>query len=222
MDLSIAEENYLKTIFSISQHEQGANTNAIAKKLDTKASSVTDMLKKLHDKKLVHYQRYKPVRLSQLGQEKAISLIRSHRLWETFLVRNLGYNWSEVHVIAERLEHIQDAELVDRLDSYLNHPSFDPHGDPIPNKSGEFPDRKEVTLLDLGIGNTGTLASVLEDDQSFLEILNRLGIKIGTRIFVERINTFDGSYCVILDDNNRETLSNKICTFLSVIPYENE
>lgn len=217
MLLSISEENYLKSIFSITIIEkQSASTNAIAKDLDTKASSVTDMLKKLAEKKLIKYQKYKPVVLSKKGKAMATQLIRSHRLWETFLVKNLGFNWSEVHDIAEQLEHIDNDELTDRLSDYLNNPSFDPHGDPIPDKNGTFPYINQIRLSKLIIGEKGVLSSVEEDDKSFLNILNRLEITLGSQIEIKEIVEFDQSFQILIDNCNTQLISNKIANNLFV------
>ncbi len=202
MSLSSAEQDYLKAIFAITriEHRQ-ANTNAIAVLLKTKASSVTDMIKKLAVKKLVKYEKYKPVSLTNKGQKIATSLIRSHRLWETFLVERLEYDWSRVHSIAEQLEHIEDDELLDKLDHYLGYPKFDPHGDPIPTKEGTFPQRDETLLSQLNPGDCGTISSVLQDDESFLEALNQLNLCINQPIeYIKKID-FDQSIQLKINDH---------------------
>ena len=141
--ITLSEENYLKAILSINLNKNSvASTNEIANTLNTSAASVTEMVKKLQDKKLVIYEKYKGVNLSANGRKKAIEILRKHRLWETFLVNKLGFNWSEVHDVAEQLEHIKSPKLVEHLDAFLGFPQYDPHGDPIPNKNGEFPKSK--------------------------------------------------------------------------------
>ncbi len=201
MKLSITEQDYLKAIFSITRIENStANTNAIAKHLSTKASSVTDMIKKLAAKKLVKYEKYKPVSLTALGMKKATKLIRSHRLWETFLVNRLNYDWSKVHPIAEQLEHIEDEDLMDKLDDYLGNPQWDPHGDPIPSPDGTFPQRDETILTNLNPGDSGKISSVLQDDESFLEALNEMNICINNTFeFIKKIN-FDQSIQIRMHD----------------------
>jgi DtxR family Mn-dependent transcriptional regulator len=135
--MTISEENYLKVIYHVSLvAPKGVSTNAIAGMLDTKASSVTDMLKKLADKNLVSYQKYQGVTLTDEGLHKAKMIVRKHRLWEVFLVEKLQFSWDEVHEIAEELEHIQSEPLIDKLDAFLGFPSVDPHGDPIPDANG--------------------------------------------------------------------------------------
>lgn len=218
MSLTHTEENYLKAIFTIADRDDSPiRTNDIAKLLNTKASSVTDMLKKLAEKELILYERYKPISLSHSGIKVATHLIRKHRLWETFLVENLGFNWSEVHHIAEQLEHIQAPELVQRLADYLDNPLYDPHGDPIPDSEGYFPQRDQVLLGSLKPGECGRLCSVVEDDTSFLKVLNLLEIKIGTLLEVESIISFDDTMQVRISQKQSKILSNKICNNLFVI-----
>src|SRR5690554_5916872 len=136
---SDSEENYLKSIFHLQRlSEDGVSTNAIADRMQTKASSVTDMLKKLADKDLVNYIKYQGVTLTNKGKKTAASIIRKHRLWEVFLVEKLDFNWDEVHEIAEQLEHIQSEKLIKKLDAFLGYPKKDPHGDPIPDADGEI------------------------------------------------------------------------------------
>ncbi len=216
MNLSITEQDYLKAIFSITRIEnRSANTNAIAELLNTKASSVTDMIKKLAIKKLVNYEKYKPVHLTAIGQKTATSLIRSHRLWETFLVERLEYDWSQVHSIAEQLEHIEDDELLDKLDNYLGNPKFDPHGDPIPSPDGTFPQRDEILLSHLNAGDCGRICSVLQDDESFLEALNEMNISMGITIeFVKKIE-FDQSIQLIVN-NQKIILSESMAANISI------
>jgi len=149
---SQAEENYLKAIYAL-QNELGMaiNTNLIAKKINTKASSVTDMIKKLSVKKLLTYKKYQGVQLTDKGKKVALKVIRKHRLWEYFLVKKLNYRWDEVHEIAEQLEHIKSETLIDNLETFLKYPKFDPHGDPIPDKDGNIMLTKTRTLRGTGV-----------------------------------------------------------------------
>jgi len=196
------EENYLKAIFSLTENtEKGVNTNSIAKSLDTKASSVTEMMKKLSEKGLVTYKKYYGVNLTSNGQKIALSTIRKHRLWEVFLVEKLNFNWDEVHEIAEQLEHISSPELVNRLDNYLGNPGFDPHGDPIPNKNGEFPKSFSRPLVKLGINQQGQVVGVSQDTPSFLQYLDKLHIRLGSTIKV--IDKVDFDHSLELKINNK-------------------
>ena len=214
--ITLAEENYLKAILSISLNEDGkVSTNAIAKEISTSAASVSDMLKKLQDKKLIKYEKYKGVELSKTGKSKAINILRKHRLWETFLVNNLGFNWSEVHDVAEQLEHIQSAELIDRLDTFLEHPKFDPHGEPIPTKEGKIPSTNTTPLNELQAGTKGKVMGVTLDEKAFLDYLTQLNISIGTAIeLVEKIS-FDKSLSIKIEKQTQH-ISNDVAKHLLI------
>jgi DtxR family transcriptional regulator, Mn-dependent transcriptional regulator len=212
MILSQTEENYLKTIYKLAESEAKAvNTNAIAAQMNTAAASVTDMLKRLSDKELIHYEKYRGVTLSEKGGRLATNLVRKHRLWEVFLVEWLHFAWDEVHDLAEQLEHIQSDELIHRLDVFLNHPKFDPHGDPIPDADGNYTFRKQLLISQLDVAEGGVVVGVNEHSPAFLQYLDRLGIAIGTRIDVEEVFEFDGSRKVVLNMDKETVLSGKVC-----------
>ena len=189
-----SEENYIKAILSINLEKNSiVSTNEIANTLDTSAASVTEMIKKLQEKKLVIYEKYKGVKLSKAGRIKAIEILRKHRLWETFLVNNLDFSWGEVHDVAEQLEHIKSKKLTDKLDHFLNYPKFDPHGEPIPTKKGIIPSTKRITLSEMKINTKGIIMGVSLDNKEFLDHLTKISISIGTKIeAVDRI-IFDQS-----------------------------
>lgn len=210
MGLSYAEENYLKAILKLSGSPDGTvSTNAIAAQLDTSAASVTDMLKKLSDKELISYQRYKGAFLTDDGQRIATTLLRKHRLWEVFLVQSLGMTWDEVHEIAEELEHIQSDRLIDRLDHFLGHPKFDPHGDPIPNAQGKYTLRAQVPLSELKPGQQGIVIGVREDETSFLKHLNEKGLTLGKSIKVITNDDYDNTLSLQVDGHELN-LSGKV------------
>ena len=197
---SKAEENYLKAIFKLSE-KVGASvsTNAIADELNTKPSSVSDMLKKLSEKNLIHYVKYQGVSLTKSGHNLAVQVVRKHRLWEVFLVTHLNFKWDEVHDIAEQLEHIKSVELVNRLDIFLSNPIYDPHGDPIPNAKGTFPKTSAIPLSLLKVKTRGRVFSVKCDEPSFLHYLDKIYISIGTLIEILEINDFDHSIDIKID-----------------------
>ena len=198
---SLSEENYLKAIFVINQNKIGnASTNAIADKLQTKASSVTSMLKKLRDQDLVNYEKYQAATLTPKGEQVAIAVIRKHRLWEYFLYEKLKFNWSEVHELAEQLEHIQSPELTDRLDSFLGHPRRDPHGDPIPDKNGKFPPTLELSLADLKEGQVAQILGVKDHSPSFFNYLKSLFLKLGDECKLNKRNDYDASVELAVED----------------------
>tara|TARA_B100001059_G_C17548387_1_gene433992 strand:+ start:26 stop:682 length:657 start_codon:yes stop_codon:yes gene_type:complete len=189
-----SEENYIKAILSVNLEKNSiVSTNEIAKILETSAASVTEMIKKLQDKKLVIYEKYKGVKLSKAGRIKAFEILRKHRLWETFLVNKLDFSWGEVHDVAEQLEHIKSEKLTDKLDHFLNYPKFDPHGEPIPTKSGIIPSTKRITLSEMKINSKGIIMGVSLDNKEFLDHLTKISISIGTKIeAIDRI-IFDQS-----------------------------
>tara|TARA_B110000444_G_C18817316_1_gene585809 strand:+ start:1079 stop:1735 length:657 start_codon:yes stop_codon:yes gene_type:complete len=199
-----AEENYLKAIFKLSEKDQNsASTNAIAEELETKASSVSDMLKKLSEKNLIHYVKYQGVSLSKLGNSLAVHIVRKHRLWEVFLVNHLHFKWDEVHDMAEQLEHIKSTELVNRLDAFLNFPIYDPHGDPIPNEKGVFPKSTAIPLNLLKMNTRGKVVAVEKDNPNFLNYLDKIHVSIGTIIEIIEINEFD--YSIDMNIDGKET-----------------
>lgn len=191
---SQAEENYIKTIYTLdAKSNKGVSTNLIAKKMQTKASSVTDMLQKLSEKRLVIYKKYQGAQLSAKGKKIAASVIRKHRLWETFLVNKLNFSWDEVHDIAEQLEHIQSEVLTDKLDQFLGFPTVDPHGDPIPDKRGNIVMQKKEKLSNLNKNEQSVLLGVEDSSDSFLRYLDKKEIAIGDAIRILSIEPFDKS-----------------------------
>ncbi|HRI80531.1 MAG TPA: metal-dependent transcriptional regulator [Cyclobacteriaceae bacterium] len=197
--ISFTEENYLKAVYHLSGGGQKAVlTNELAEAMQTKAASVTDMIKKLSAKGLILYERYYGVKITTKGKAQALQIIRKHRLWETFLVEKLGFNWDEVHEVAEQLEHIQSPALIDKLDKFLGFPSVDPHGDPIPNTRGKLKPQHQVPLEQLGPGKKGTIACVKDSDPSLLKYLEKIGAKPGKKIQVVRIEDYDKSIEVII------------------------
>jgi len=199
-----AEENYLKAIFKLSGKEKkSVSTNAIAEELQTKASSVSDMMKRLSEKSLINYRKYQGVSLTKDGHDLAVHIVRKHRLWEVFLVNHLNFKWDEVHDIAEQLEHIKSPELVLRIDAFLGHPNYDPHGDPIPNARGEFPKTTAIPLSEVEMKSKGKVVAVEMDEPSFLKYLDKLNISIGTQVEILELNDFDNSIDIKIDDVQR-------------------
>ena len=215
--LTQTEENYLKAIFKINEHSpEQVSTNAIANIVQTSAASVTDMIKKLSAKDLLHYEPYKGVRLSSQGAKIATELVRKHRLWETFLVSKLGFSWEDVHDIAEQLEHVQSDMLVDKLDKYLRFPKYDPHGDPIPNAEGRFTLREQSLLSRATVGASVILVGVKNHKKEFLKHLNKLNISLGCEIHILSKEEYDASLIVAIDQNDPITLSNQIASSLFI------
>ncbi|MFD0964533.1 metal-dependent transcriptional regulator [Pseudofulvibacter geojedonensis] len=199
--LSKSEENYLKAMFHLSaQYSKGISTNAIAKQLETKASSVTDMVKKLADKELVLYKKYQGVTLTKQGEKIAVNIIRKHRLWEVLLVEKLNFNWDEVHEVAEQLEHIQSEKLIDELDEFLGFPKRDPHGDPIPDKDGNINFQEKVLLSTLNSEASAICVGVKDTSSEFLKYLDKQGIALGKEMKVLEKEKFDNSMRIEMEE----------------------
>lgn len=207
--LTHTEENYLKVIYHLSHTEDGGiSTNAIAQKIDTKASSVTDMIKKLKEKELITHQKYQGVFITDAGKQTAKMIIRKHRLWEVFLVDTLHFNWDEVHDVAEQLEHIKSEKLINALDVFLGYPKEDPHGDPIPNAKGEIPFREKELLAETLIDTNYMCVGVKDTSSAFLQYLDRQKIALGTTFKVVKHEKFDHSVTISL--NNIELTLSKV------------
>jgi DtxR family Mn-dependent transcriptional regulator len=198
--MTYSEEDYIKAIYHLHKDtDTYVSTNAIAAQLDTKASSVTDMIQKLSDKEVVDYKKYQGAKLTQKGENYAASIIRKHRLWEYFLVEKLDFSWDEVHEVAEDLEHIKSDKLIRSLDAFLNYPKMDPHGDPIPDENGRIPEIKKVLLSNLKANQYGIVIGVKDSSSKFLRYLDKLNIALGTSIKVLEKEAFDNSMAIVVD-----------------------
>lgn len=211
MSQTHSEENYLKAIWKLVEHSgENVSTNAIAASVNTKAASVTDMLKKLADKKLISYERYKGVTLTAKGKRVAVEVVRKHRLWEVFLVDQLKFKWDEVHDIAEQLEHIQSNALTEKLDKFLGFPKVDPHGDPIPDKDGKISDRHQVPLSQLEAGKKGIMTGVADHSALFLQFLDKKEIKLGDTIELKEKTDYDQSMVIGVNKKKTIQISNEV------------
>ncbi len=203
--LSQTEENYLKAIYSIGlSNAKNVNTTLIAENLETKPSSVTDMIQKLAEKEFVNYEKYKGVSLTQKGKKSAVEIVRKHRLWEVFLVNKLNYNWDEVHEMAEQLEHIKSDTLVGRLEAFLDFPKHDPHGDPIPDENGNIAHHKNIMLSSVDAETSCIVIGVKDSSSSFLNYLDNVNIQLGSVLKVISKEEFDNS---MLIENNTTSIS---------------
>jgi DtxR family transcriptional regulator, Mn-dependent transcriptional regulator len=193
MNFSVSEENYIKSIYHLQQQSATVTTNLLANEIQTRPASVTDMLKKLQTKKLLEYEKYKGFRLNAAGNKIALTIVRRHRLWEYFLVTKLGFEWDKVHDIAEELEHVSSIELIQKLDTFLNYPQADPHGDPIPDVNGKMTVIKQVSIADVAVKKSVIVSSVSNQSPEMLELLKHYHIGIGTALKVNMRLSFDGS-----------------------------
>ena len=214
--MTFSEENYLKTIYHLTIISNSEiSTNAIAEKMETKASSVTDMLKKLAEKDFVNYKKYQGVSLTDHGKTAAKMIVRKHRLWEVFLVDKLDFSWDEVHDIAEQLEHIKSEKLINKLDDFLGNPTEDPHGDPIPDANGQIVKIEKQLLSELHEYQTGICVGVKDTSSEFLKYLDKQGIALGSKIEIIGKESFDLSLKIKVDKRDL-SISNKIASNLFV------
>jgi DtxR family transcriptional regulator, Mn-dependent transcriptional regulator len=201
--LSFTEENYLKALLHLTMEIEDkieAGTNELAFYLGVKPATATDMLKKLKEKKLIQYEKYGKISLSETGRKKAIDILRKHRLWETFLYQKLEFTWDEVHEVAEQLEHIHSPKLVDKLDKFLGYPEVDPHGDSIPNANGELKQSSKKTLSEVQTGESCKMVAVKDNTAAFLQYVSQLNLGIDTRIKVLSRQAYDGSMEIQISD----------------------
>lgn len=217
--LTYTEENYVKAIYSVQhKNESGeVSVNEIAERMQTRPATVTDMFKKLSEKELIHYEKYKKVQLTDTGTQIALSILRKHRLWETFLCNKLHFSWDEVHEVAEQLEHIRSQKLIDKMDEFLGFPEYDPHGDPIPKHNGDLPASKAVPLADYAINTLCTFVAVNDTSSEFLQLLKRYKLEIGTNLTITERMPYDNSVWVTNPTGENFQLSEKIATNVLVV-----
>jgi len=216
--LTPTEENYLKAVYVLSGDAAGKVPNrAVAGRLGINPATVTEMIRKLRSKRLIDYSRAQGVRLTRRGNAIALQIVRKHRLWETFLAQALGFSWDEVHEIAEQSEHLQSEKLVERLDRFLGHPAFDPHGDPIPDRNGRLPSSHALPLSERTIGKGYRLVGISDHSPGFLKLLNKLNLAINDVIDLTDIQDFDKSMDIVVREKGRRTLSHEVCCNLLVV-----
>lgn len=213
---SLAEENYLKAMFSLSNDKGEVNVNDLSKRLEIKMPTVTSMMKKLATKKLVHYESYKPLKLTDKGKKEAALIIRKHRLTEMFLVEKMGFGWEQVHEIAEQIEHIQSLEFFAKMDELLGFPKLDPHGSPIPDKNGKIIWKEYSKLSECKVGETLKLSAVINTSNEFLKFLNNRELSLGVKVKIKSVEPFDNTMVVSYGKRLSETLSHTVCERLLV------
>ena len=215
--ISVAEENYLKAVYKLQGNGSNAvPTGALANAFGIQAPSVTDMVKKLDEKALLRYEKSKGVRLTAKGRAVALTIVRKHRIWETFLVQTLEYGWDQVHELAEQLEHIQSEDLIDRLEGFLGYPKFDPHGDPIPDKNGKIQVKRSISLKQGVVNKKYRLTGITEDSAELLQYLSTLGLVLGSVIGVIQKMKFDSSMVITVDEKKPVGISAQVAAALLV------
>lgn len=215
--LSFTEENYLKALYHLSDEgSKSVNTNALADSMNTTPASANDMIKRLAQKNLIGYQKYKGSTLLANGKNVALSIVRKHRLWEVFLVDKLGFKWDEVHEVAEQLEHIKSPKLIQRLDAFLGYPTVDPHGDPIPNEDGVMKTMVRDQASNVPVGTSGIVVAVDKDDALLLQHLDAIGIRLGSKIKINERTDFDGSVSISIDQGPQQFISKNVADHLMI------
>lgn len=212
-------EDYIKGIYKLQNKEKPVSTSVLAKYLGIGDGSVTDMLKKLSGKKLVRYEPYQGVTLTEAGRRLAMTMVRRHRIWEMFLVRYLGYAWDEVHDEAERLEHATSDEMERRLDALLGYPSVDPHGDPIPTPDGKIHGTISLPLSEFDNGDRVVILRVSDDHPEILQHASKLGLTLAADLEIRDKTPFDGSMIVRIGRKDR-FISRRVAESIFVEPYD--
>lgn len=207
---SAAEENYIKAIYHLELKKSVVSTNDLADAMQTKAASITDMLKKLKNKKLVSYKPYYGCNLTSKGTALALLIIRRHRLWEFFLSEKLGFNWNEVHDVAEELEHVGSEKLINKLDEYLGYPKVDPHGDPIPDSKGNIEEVNHLPLADFEFNKSGIVVKIGEQSPPLLRVLEQKKISIGSKIKILQKTEFDQSMEIKINNKHAAHISKEL------------
>jgi DtxR family Mn-dependent transcriptional regulator len=209
---NISKEDYLSAIYKLRDEAGEIKPNLIAENLEISPAAVTDMLKKLSKDGYVKYQKYKGIKLTSKGEKYAVNMIRKHRLWETFLYETLGMPWEKIHDEAEKLEHLTSDELINKLEEFLNFPENDPHGYPIPDRTGKIPEQKSVIALsEMNKNERGKISRISDFKSELLIYTRRQGINIGEKIYIKDKLEFDGS--IVININNKEiSLSSKIAS----------
>jgi DtxR family Mn-dependent transcriptional regulator len=213
---SYTEENYLKALFQLSDEKGETSAHELSKQLGIKMPTVNSMMKRLGEKKLVRYESYKPLRLTEKGKKAAALIIRKHRLTEMFLVEKMGFGWEEVHDIAEQIEHIQSPLFFEKMDMLLDYPKIDPHGSPIPDNNGRIRGMNYCRLSTCKPGQIVNLSAVSNATADFLKFLNSRGLKLGLKLKIKSVEPFDGGMVITYSRNRCETLSRIVCNRLMV------
>jgi DtxR family Mn-dependent transcriptional regulator len=198
-----AIEDYLKTIYALSEIESPVGTSRIAEARQVKAGSVTNMLQRLARLKLVNYEKHYGVTLTPTGEKIALEVLRHHRLIELYLIEALGFSWDEVHEQADILEHVISEKLEERIAAALGHPSFDPHGDPIPDRDGTIVSLDYQPLSNLAVGEVAIVARIVEDNSELLRYLADLGLMPGTAVRILEIAPFDGPITIDIEGTEK-------------------
>ena len=212
------QENYLKALYHLTVDKKDVTVNELAKKMELKMPSVTSMMQKMADEKLIKYEKYKPIKLTDKGKKMAGLIVRKHRLTEMFLVNVMNFGWEEVHEIAEQIEHIKSPAFFKKMDEMLGSPTKDPHGSAIPDASGNIREEVHKSLAEVACGELVKVIALEQSNDDFLRFLNSKKIHLGSAMKVLEKEAFDGSMVVEMN-NKRIVLSAMVASSL-FIRYE--
>lgn len=222
---TISKQDYLKAIYQISSGSDGnaaVSTTEIASRLDVSKAATSEMVQRLSEQGYLNYEKYRGMSLTDEGRKEALNIIRRHRIWELFLRDILGLTWSEVHAEAELLEHSTSDFLIEKLDGYLGHPQFDPHGEPIPDREGNMPEVPAVVPLhSCEAGRSYKLVRVIDSSSELMDYFSGIGLSLNKEITVKSKLAFDNSTVVIIG-NVTHSLSEKVAGNLFLVPVEDD
>ncbi|MFB6317947.1 metal-dependent transcriptional regulator [Saccharicrinis sp. FJH54] len=207
---SHTEENYLKTLLSLSWGKEQVSLSDLSNDLKVKLPTANSMIKNLKSQGLVNYEKYKPVSLTGKGTKMAALVLRKHRLTEMFLTEVMGFGWEEVHEIAEQVEHISSPAFFDKMDEMLGSPKTDPHGSPIPDRKGNIIHSAFIPLSACKPEQSVRISAILNDSAEFLGLLNSKELALGTEMTIIAVEAFDGSITVSYNKYHNVTLSEKV------------
>ncbi|UII25829.1 metal-dependent transcriptional regulator [Fulvivirga maritima] len=213
---SQTEENYLKALYKLSDDKGNVGVSDLSSMLKVSVPTANSMVKKMHSRGWLKYEKYKPITITPKGKKMASMIIRKHRLTEMYLVEQMGFSWENVHEIAEQVEHVKSEAFFDRMDELLGFPKFDPHGSPIPDKNGKIVEQNLIKLSDCSEGQHYTLSALLDSKKDLLEYLNNRSLFLGTKLEIVAKESFDGNMTVRYDSHENEVLSQKVCESLLV------
>lgn len=213
---SQTKQNYLKAIYFLASEDGKFSLSGLSKSMDVSAPTANSMVKKMQEAGWVIYKKYQPLELTASGKTAAALIVRKHRLTEMFLVERMDFGWESVHDIAEEMEHIDSELLFDRMDEMLGHPTIDPHGSPIPDKTGKIVARDYVRMSEVQAECKVRLCALSNTSNDFLIYLNAKGLELGTHLQVLHIEPFDQSITVAYADHSSVMLSHEVCERLLV------
>lgn len=217
MALSQSIEDYLKVIYNLQSEGQTATTTNIADALEVSSASVTNMLKRLAKMNLLNHESYRGATLTAMGEKIALEMLRHHRLLELYLKEMMGYSWDEVHDEAEKLEHHISEQFEDRIAELLNHPTHDPHGDPIPSKDGVVPEMAQLSISEAKLGQPYIIGRVKDQDPDLLRYLEKIGILPGVKIEVIDKTPFNGPVKVRIEGDDEQVIGYSVACAVFVV-----